>query len=358
MASKETLKIKAGLDKGTGYTSKNKARSGPKLAHLVGRKNTLSNIRTNQLQAVKAYREIRLLGEKSAKKMAELDAMIRDRWKDEGYIPGEINGVPVRTDTWGVEARSKRIRKDIEAAQKAVNQEQAEELSKIMKDLGEAGAANAMFRKGHKNPHSMLLTNTIGERRNNLLAGMERDDPFGVEITMTRAMGDNDKELAAAACIAYDRLTAEQKQLVEHSRDDVAEALVWTEWCDQNAATAKTLFAVEMGHVLADQMQGRDVPAGKKTGIALRFHEAGANLGLEFSEDELAPPAVATPLPEVTFEDNYKPEKSEALKRAEAFTEVMRLHGLDRHTKAKELADKWGLDLYDDEETNEGTENE
>ena len=34
-----------------------------------------------------------------------------------------------------------------------------------MKDLGEAGAANAMFRKGFKTLHSMLLSKSVGERQ-------------------------------------------------------------------------------------------------------------------------------------------------------------------------------------------------
>lgn len=306
MASKETLKIRAGLDKGTGYTSKGGPRKPPKLAHLVGRKNTLPNIRINQLRAVKAFTELRALGDKSAEKMAELTKMVHDRWDNWGYSNSEINGVPMRKDRKGQKARLENIADDLAIAQEAVNEEQATALSKIMKTLGEAATANAMFRKGHKNPHSMLLSKTIGERRNNLVAGMERDDPFGIEIAMSRAMEDNDLEMAAAACIVHARLTAEQRQLVEHSRDDVAEALVWNEWRDMQVAFEKTLFCVDMGHAMADQMQGKDIPAGRKVGIALRFHEAGANLGLEFKEDELAPPVVAAPLPAVAFEDQMK----------------------------------------------------
>lgn len=183
-----------------------------------------------------------------------------------------------------------------------------------------------------------------------LVDGLERDDPFGIEIAMTRALADRDKEMAAAACIAYDRLTAEQKQLVGYSRDDVAEALVWDEWRDMNVATAKTLFAVEMAHVIADQMQGKAVPAGKKTTISLRFQEAGLSLGLEFSEDDLSPPAVQAPLPAVQFEDQMK--KPPAPKE-DNLQKYVRLSKTDP-AAARELALEVG---FLDDVTNKGDKN-
>ena len=95
-------KIKAGLASGTGYTTKNKARSGPRLAHLVGRKITLPNIHANQLRAVTAYRKLRLLGTKSAEKMTELEAAIRASWDDRAWAPDEINGVPVQASRFEI----------------------------------------------------------------------------------------------------------------------------------------------------------------------------------------------------------------------------------------------------------------
>ncbi len=197
----------------------------------------------------------------------------------------------------------------------------------------------------------MLLSKTVGERRNNLVDGLEREGAFGVEVAMSRALADNDKEMAAAAIIAYDRLTAEQRKTVGFSRDDVAEALVWNEWRDMQVATEKTLYAVEMAHVIADQMQGKAVPAGKKTGIALRFHEAGLKIGVEFKEDELAPPAVETPLPDVQFEDQMeKPPKA----KEDNLQKVLRLMKTDP-AAAREFGLEVGLL---DDVTGEGNTND
>ena len=134
-------KIKSGLTKGEGFTSKDKLRSGPRLAHLVGRKTTLPNIHANQLRAVTAYKKLRLLGTKSAEKMTELEAAIRASWDERAWAPDEINGVPVRRPVIAPDDVKRNVDRDLNRAQKAVNEEQGEEIASLMKEIGEAGAA-------------------------------------------------------------------------------------------------------------------------------------------------------------------------------------------------------------------------
>jgi len=288
-------KIRAGLDSKTGYTSKGGLRKPPKLLHLVGKKITLAGIHENQRKAVFALKKLRQLGTKSAEKMTELEQLIRADWDERAWVADDINGVPVRRSVMDSKEVKRNIDRDLARAQKAVNEEQAEELAALMTTLGEAGQQNAAFRKGHKSPHAMLLYKTVGERRNGLVDGLDKEGVVGIEIAMARALADKDAERAAAATIAYDRLSAKQKELVTYSRDSVSEALVWNEWQAMQMGTEKTLYAVDLGHVLADTMQGKAVAAGKKTGISLRAHEAMNNLGLEFREDDLDAPAAAAP---------------------------------------------------------------
>ena len=363
--------IAAGLAKGTGYTSKDRVRKPPRLAHLIGQKHTLENFHLNQHKAVHAFKSLRLLGDRSAKKMQDLEAMIRDRWsgpgagKNEGYSNEEINGVPVRRDFWGSGKRKEVIDTDLERAQVAVNEEQADELAKIMKSLGEAGAANGVFRKGLKTPHIKLLFDTIGETRNNLSDHMEKEGVMGVERGMAKALSTNDAVMAAAACIAYDTLSEAQKQLVTYSRDDIAEAFVWTEWCAMNVAAEKTLYAVDMGHLLANTMQGREVAPEKKIGISLRINEAMNNLGLEFDQDDLAPPAGTVPA--AVLQSERPAEKLTAAEAASA--KLAAEHKVHSEKHAAFMAAEWGspesvrlsreLGYTDDEPgENEGNENE
>ncbi len=147
--------------------------------------------------------------------------------------------------------------------------------------------------------------------------------------------------MGAAAIIAYDRLTAAQKKLVEHSRDDISDALTWKEWRDMSEACEKTLYCVDMGHLTADTMRGKEVPGGKKIGIALRFQEAGANLGLEFSENDLAPPAVKSPAETIKRPSSEKPD----LKAAERDADLAAFHEAvmaNDWAKAKRIGDPYG----------------
>ena len=81
MATQEVLKIRAGLESGTGYTRKPGDKfGGPRLGHLLGRKHNLTNIHINQAKAATAYRRLKMLGLKAEKQMEELTALVNDKW--------------------------------------------------------------------------------------------------------------------------------------------------------------------------------------------------------------------------------------------------------------------------------------
>ena len=76
------------------------------------------------------------------------------------------------------------------------------------------------------------------------------------------------------------------------------------------------------------------------------YHGA-EELGVKLEDLEEKPKTIE-PANKVSFEDNYKPVKSEAMQRVEAMSEVNRLYIAGQHVKSKELADKWGIDVFED----------
>jgi len=342
-------KIRSGLDSKSGYSSKSDTRKAPRLLHLVGKKHTIASIHLNQRKAVQAYTKLCLLAEKAATTMAELEEGIRADWDERAWTHDTVNGTPVRRPVMDASEVRRNIDRDLKRAQAAVNQETAEELNKLMAVIREAKSQNAAFRKGAKSPYGQLLSETVGDERMRLAEGLERDGVVAIEDAMARALGDNDRLLAAAACVAYDRLSDEQRQLVSYSRDDVAEALVWNDWQAKQIALEKTLYAVDMAEALADKITGKEAGT-KKISIAERFHSKAKQLGVEFDENDLNPPASAMPAPEVKAIDNMptKPELPE-----DALAKMARLYREGKDGEAVALGIASGL-LTVDKDDKEG----
>jgi len=184
--------------------------------------------------------------------------------------------------------------------------------------------------------------------------GLAKDGVVAVEDAMARALGDNNKALAVAACTAYDRLSDEQKALVSYSRDDVAEALVWNDWQAKQVALEKTIYAVSMAETMADQIAGKRVSADRKIGIAQRFHDKGKELGVEFDGNDLNPPASAMPAPEDTVIDNMptKPDLPE-----DALAKMNRLYSEGKDGEAVALGIASGFLIVDKDNKEGGQDN-
>ena len=144
----------------------------------------------------------------------------------------------------------------------------------------------------------------------------------------------------------------------------MAQALVWSDWTSLNEATEKTLFCTDMAGLIAMQTRGEEIPPGRKTTIGLRFQEAGANLGMDFTEAELHPPK-ASITSKVQAEGQKKEETKELTQEQQQSADFAKWTSMKSYSPGwEELGIKYGwleyknADKTDEDKKEEGAGDE
>jgi hypothetical protein len=248
-------KIAAGLDE-----VERKRKDRPfRLQNLVGCPRTPSELHSSVLAASKARDRLREISANATAALTAFREEVAAKFNDAGKVKDENGAI---ADTIGNTARAKLIAQEVNKFKRTSRQETAEERAKLIRSVKEAAAGVDAMRENFASATTLLLLETIGDRRRGELAmSLISASPMTVESVMRQAIAASDPVLLSAALDRLDAMPKKSRDMVRINAKDASEALMGDKFRDVTETLGMArIVAVEADQAFLEVERGKTLP--------------------------------------------------------------------------------------------------
>ena len=242
--------------------------------------------------------------------------------------------------------------KAIRAMEKEVRAINAETITNHMTEIREARAKLNLMAELWADPVRVLMRSTLASEARAIYAdNLAHAGPFEVEEAARAAVMENDKDLAAAVCVRIDSMGKEPRKLLTTSKADLGEVIMAEDIQAARVNLGVAGIHADMAELAVREATGSKVRPEEKIGLDMRIRDLEKSLGISVAEAfKSEEKTIIEAGPKIAFEDQSKPApKSEALQRVDAWNDFCEAYKADEYDKAREIAAKWGFDVFEDQ---------
>lgn len=340
--------IRAGLDKGEGFTTKTPRRgmTPPRFARFAGRRVGLTDLKISRNDIAKLHARLKEIRGAVTAALTEQGAAIRAKYDAEGWLPGERDGH--RIDHLGPDRRRVMTDRALVVMRKEVVALVNDEVSGILLKLNEAKADLADARAAWVDPVTVLMRNTLASsERQVFMDNMANAGPVELLDYAVQANRENNLAMGAAILSRIDRLPGEMRKSLEFSKAQLAESLIHETFNAAVEHMALSEYAVLLASHEGREALGQTLNAGDKMKAGNELKKTQDEIGREIVPEDLGfKPVIDGQIQGSESKAVAAAEQAEATERAEMFAKWNAAEPLSEEWKRLGLEGGW-LDEVD-----------